>query len=73
MYQLVHASRDIKVSKYILKLYKVVEKKRYKLAQRFGYVPSDAEVAQFLELEVSLVSEAVCALSLIHISEPTRH
>ena len=61
MYQLVHASRDIKVSKDMLKLYKVVEKTRYKLAQRFGYVPSDAEVAQFLELEVSLVSEAVCA------------
>ena len=61
MYQLVHANRDIKVSKDMLKLYKVVEKTRYKLAQRFGYVPSDAEVAQFLELEVSLVSEAVCA------------
>ena len=61
MYQLVHANRDIKVSKDMLKLYKVVEKTRYELAQRFGYVPSDGEVAQFLELEISLVSEAVCA------------
>ena len=61
MYQLVHANRDIKVSKDMLKLHKVVEKTRYELAQRFGYVPSDGEVAQFLELEISLVSEAVCA------------
>ena len=61
MYQLVHANRDIKVSKDMLKLYKVVEKTRYELAQRFGYVPSDGEVAQFLELDISLVSEAVCA------------
>ena len=61
MYQLVHANRDIKVSKDMLKLYKVVEKTRYELAQRFGYVPSAGEVAQFLELDISLVSEAVCA------------
>ena len=61
MYQLVHSSRDIKVSKDMLKLYKLIEKTRYELAQRFGYVPNDAEVAQFLELETSLVSEAVCA------------
>ena len=61
MYQLVHSSRDIKVSKDMLKLYKLIEKTRYELAQRFGYVPSDGEVAQFLELEISLVSEAVCA------------
>ena len=61
MYQLVQTNRDIKVSKDMLKLYKVVEKTRYELAQRFGYVPSDHEVAQFLELDYSLVSEAVCA------------
>ena len=61
MYQLVHSNRDIKVSKDMLKLYKLIEKTRYELAQRFGYVPNDAEVAQFLELEISLVSEAVCA------------
>ena len=61
MYQLVQTNRDIKVSKDMLKLYKVVEKTRYEFAQRFGYVPSDHEVAQFLELDYSLVSEAVCA------------
>ncbi len=59
MYQLVNSNRDIKVSRDMLKLYKVIEKTRYELAQRLNYVPSDTEVAQFLEIDNALVSEAV--------------
>ena len=41
MYQLVNSNRYIKVSRDMLKLYKVIEKTRYELAQRLNYVPSD--------------------------------
>lgn len=61
MYQFVHQNRDIKVSRDLLKLYKVIEKSRYELAQRLNYVPSDEEVAQFLELDPHFVSEAILA------------
>ena len=70
MYQLVNSNKDIKVSKDILKVYKVVEKTRYELAQRFGYVPSNEEVANFLEMDPFLVSEAVlCSQALISLDD----
>ena len=70
MYQLVNSNKDIKVSKDILKVYKVVEKTRYELAQRFGYVPSNEEVANFLEMDPYLVSEAVlCSQALISLDD----
>lgn len=70
MYGLVNSNKDIKVSKEMLKLYKVVEKTRYELAQRVGYVPTDREVAQFLELDANLVSEAVlCSQSMIFLDD----
>ena len=61
MYQFVHQNKDIKVSRDLLKLYKVIEKTRYELSQRLHYIPSDREVAQFLELDAQLVSEAIMA------------
>ena len=70
MYQLVNAHKDIKVSKELLKVYKVVEKTRYELAQRLGYVPSNEEVAHFLEMDIHLVNEAVlCSQSLISLDD----
>ena len=70
MYQLVNSNKDIKVSKDMLKVYKVVEKTRYELAQRFGYVPSNEEVANFLEMDPYLVSEAVlCSQALISLDD----
>mgnify|MGYP001623939779 FL=1 len=70
MYQLVNSNKDIKVSKDMLKVYKVVEKTRYELAQRFGYVPSNEEVANFLEMDPFLVSEAVlCSQALISLDD----
>ena len=59
MYTLVNQNRDFKVSKDYLKLYKVVEKTRYELAQRLGYIPSNQEVALFLELDANLVEECI--------------
>ena len=70
MYQLVNSNKDIKVSKDLLKLYKVVEKTRYELAQRLHYVPSDKEVAQFLEMDHDLVREAVlCSSAMISLDD----
>lgn len=70
MYQLVNSNRDIKVSKELLKIYKGVEKTRYELAQRFGYVPSDKEVANFLEMDYNLVREAVaCSSAMISLDD----
>lgn len=59
MYNLVNGNKNIKISKDILKIYKLVEKTRYDLAQKQGYLPSYEEVALFLELDVNIVSEAV--------------
>ena len=59
MYQLVNSNRNIKVSKDYLKIYKLVEKTRYELAQRLGNIPSNEEVALFLELDINLVNEAL--------------
>lgn len=59
MYNLVNGNKNIKISKDILKIYKLVERTRYDLAQKQGYLPSYEEVALFLELDVNIVSEAV--------------
>lgn len=59
MYNLVNSSRSLKVSKDLLKIYKMVEKTRYTLAQKLGYIPSNEEVALFLEEDVSKVNEAI--------------
>lgn len=59
MYALVSKSRDIKVSRDILKLYKAIEKSRYMLAQKLGKVPTNEELACFLEKDVKQIEEAV--------------
>lgn len=59
MYNFVNGNKNIKISKDILKIYKLVEKTRYDLAQRQGYLPTYEEVALFLELDINIVSEAV--------------
>lgn len=59
MYNLVNSAKDIKVSKRLLKVYRMVEKVKYELAQRMGSVPSYDEVALFLELDPREVAEAV--------------
>ena len=70
MYQLVNSNRDIKISKDMFKLYKLVEKTRYELAQRLHYVPTDLEVAQFLELDYNLVREAIlCSQAMISLDD----
>ena len=61
MYNLVNSNRDLKVSKDLLKIYKLVQKARYEMAQKTGYIPSYEEVALFLELDVNMVYDAINA------------
>lgn len=59
MYEYVNSNRSIKVSKGLLKIYKLVQKTRYNLAQKVGREVTIEEVAQFLELDINLVNEAM--------------
>lgn len=65
MYQLANSNRNWKVSKDLLKVYKLVEKTRYELAQRLSRIPSNQEVALFLELDPSLVEEATLSAQVM--------
>ncbi len=60
MYSLVN-NRNIKISKDVLKLYRMIEKTRYALCQKYGHVPSDREIANFLEMDEQQISEAIMA------------
>lgn len=59
MYALVNKSRDLKVSRDILKLYKSIEKSRYMLAQKLGRVPSNEDLALFLEKDIKVIEDAI--------------
>ena len=54
MYALVNKNRDIKISRDILRLYKSIEKSRYMLAQKLGRIPSNEDLASFLDFELKL-------------------
>lgn len=57
--------KQIKVSKDYLKLYKSIETARYSLAQKYGYIPTNEEVALFLEKDGSEIEQAIVAGSII--------
>lgn len=59
MYNLVNSNRNMKVSKELLKLYRVVEKTRYELAQKYNRLVTYEDVALYLEQDVNKVMEAV--------------
>ncbi len=51
MYQMVYKSKQLKFSKDILKLYRQIEFARSSLAQKLKRIPSNLEVALFLEMK----------------------
>lgn len=59
------SQKQIKVSKDYLKLNKAIETARYSLAQKYGYIPSNEELALFLEKDVREIEEAIVAGSII--------
>ncbi|MDO4375810.1 MAG: sigma-70 family RNA polymerase sigma factor [bacterium] len=63
MYDLANKSRDIKLNKAYLKLYKKIEEARMALAHRIGRMPSSDEICSYLEIDSSLYLEVVTLTS----------
>ncbi len=61
MYKLASENRNIKMSKDALKLYKKIEQARYYLAQKMGSMPSDSDLALFLEIDENTISQIVAS------------
>lgn len=57
--------KQIKVSKSYLELYKAIETVRYSLAQKKGYIPTNEEIALFLEKDVKDIEQAILAGSIM--------
>ena len=49
---LLASNKNLKYSKDMLKLYKLIETTRYKLAQNYNKIPSNSELAEFLNMDV---------------------
>lgn len=60
MYALTN-KKELSVNRDILKMYKLIEKTRYELAQKVGYVPSNKEIAKYLEMSQESVEYACTA------------
>ncbi len=61
MYLLTIKSKELKISKDILKMYKIIEKTRYEKAQEFGYIPDNYEIANILNMNVDTINYAVAS------------
>lgn len=64
MYKLA-TQKQIKMSQEYLKLYRSIETARYSLAQKWGYIPTNEEIALFLEKDVAIIEQAIVAGSII--------
>lgn len=65
---MVASSKSIKISKDILKLVKMIEHGRNLLAQKILRTPTNAELANFLEIEEEKIEQALlCASSVLSI------
>lgn len=54
-------NHSIKVNKETLKLYKLIEKTRYTLAQKINRIPSNTEISQFLNIDEKIINDAIIA------------
>ena len=64
MYTLAN-NKDIKISKDILKLYKVIETTRYKLAQKLNKIPSNLELSECLDIPLQTIDFACMSANTI--------
>ncbi len=63
MYKLA-SQKQIKISRDYLKLYKSIEQVRYALAQKWGYIPSNEELASYLEKDIQEIEQAILAATV---------
>ena len=64
MYQLA-MQKQIKVNPNYLRLYKSIETSRYSLAQKWGRIPTNTELALFLEMDIHELEQAIIAGSIM--------
>lgn len=61
----IRESNVLKISKELIKLNTSIEKTRDYLTQKIGYIPSNEEIALFLEIDVKKIEEAEQATALV--------
>lgn len=61
----IRKSNVLKVSKELIKLSSSIEKARELLTQRLGYMPTDDDIALFLEIDIKHINEAKAATALV--------
>lgn len=61
MYKLAIKTNPIKISRDILVLYKKIEQTRYLLAQKNNKIPTNLELASYLEMDVKDIDNAILA------------
>lgn len=57
--------KQIKISKDYLKLYKSIEMARYSLAQKWGFIPNNEQLALYLEKDINEIETAILAGSVM--------
>ena len=65
MYALAYSQNQIKVSRDLLRLYKSIEMSRYSLAQKLNRVPTNEELAIYLEKDITVIEQAIQAASIV--------
>lgn len=61
----IRKSNVIKISRELIKLNSSIEKAKEVLTQRLGYIPSNEEIALFLEIDIRNIEEAKEATNLV--------
>ena len=64
MYSLAN-NKNIKISKDILRRYKLIEKTRYVMAQQLMRIPSNQELADFLNMDIEILESAIMSANKI--------
>lgn len=64
MYSLAN-NKNIKISKDILRRYKLIEKTRYVMAQQLMRIPSNKELADFLNMDIEILESAIMSANKI--------
>lgn len=59
------SNKEIKVSKDLKRLASMIEKVRFRLAQKLERIPSNEEVAAYLEMDVAKIDQALLSASVI--------
>ena len=72
MYNLVNSNNDYKVSKDLIRLYKKIEVTRYMLAQEMNKIPSNKDISDYLNIELSLVDYATSIKNTVSFDDDTK-